>query len=46
LPEKQTTPRVPKENPPSRLSKNFRIHKMEKIVGVGEGKKEVSCRRV
>jgi len=35
LPEKQTTPRGPKQDPPGRLSRDFRIHKLEKIVGGG-----------
>jgi len=39
MPEKQTTPRGPKQDPPSRLSSDFRIHKLEKIFGGGEGKK-------
>jgi hypothetical protein len=39
LPEKQTTPRGPKEYPPGRLSGDFRIHKLEKIVGGGGRKK-------
>ena len=38
LPEKQTKPRRPKQDPPCRLSGDFRIHKLEKIVGGGEGK--------
>jgi hypothetical protein len=42
LSEKQTTPRGPKQDPPGRLSGDFRIHKLEKIVGGGKGKKEVS----
>jgi len=40
LPEKQTTPRGPKQDPPGRLSGDFRIHKLEKIVGGGEGKRK------
>ena len=40
LPEKQTTPRGPKQDPPCRLSSDFRIHKLEKIVGGGEGKRK------
>jgi len=40
LPERQTTPRGPKQDPPGRLSGDFRIHKLEKIVGVGEGKRK------
>ena len=39
MPEKQTPPRGPKDDPPSRLSGDFRIHKLEKIFGGGEGKK-------
>jgi len=39
LPEKQTTPRGPKQDPPCRPSGDFRIHKHEKIVGGGEGKR-------
>jgi len=35
LPEKQTTPRGPKQDPPGRLSSDFRIHKLKKIVGGG-----------
>ena len=38
LPGKQTTPRRHKQDPPGRLSGDFRIHKLEKIVGGGEGK--------
>jgi len=45
LPEKQTTPRVPKQDLPGRLSSNFRIHKLEKIVGGGEGKKKYPTRQ-
>jgi hypothetical protein len=37
LPEKQT-PMWPKQDPPGRLSGDFRIHKLEKIVASGEGK--------
>jgi len=32
--------RGPKQDPPGRLSSDFRIHKLEKIVGLGGGKKE------
>jgi hypothetical protein len=39
-------PRGPKQDPPGRLSSDFRIHKLEKIVGGVEGKKEVSCKTV
>jgi hypothetical protein len=38
MPEKQTTRRGPKQDPPSRLSGDFRIYKFEKIFGGGEGK--------
>jgi len=38
LPEKQTTPRWPKQDLPGRLSSDFRILKLEKIVGGGEEK--------
>ena len=40
LPEKQTTPRGHKQDRPCRLSGDFRIHKLEKIVGGGEGKRK------
>jgi len=40
LPEKKTTTRRPKQNLPGRLSGDFRIHKLEKIVAGGEGKKK------
>ena len=35
LPEKQTTPKGPKQDPPGRLSRDFRIYKLEKIVAGG-----------
>ena len=35
LPQKQTTPRGPKQDLPGRLSCDFRIHKLERIVGGG-----------
>jgi hypothetical protein len=38
LPEKQATPRGPKQDPPGRLSDDFRVHKLEKIVGWGGAK--------
>ena len=38
LPEKQTTPRVPKQDLPGRLSSDFKVHKLQKIVAGGEGK--------
>ena len=47
LPEKQTTPRGPKQDPPGRLSSDFKIHKLEKkILVVGRGKKEVFYKTV
>jgi len=45
LPQKQTTSKGPKQNPPSRLSKNFRIHKLEKTVAGGEGIKKYPARQ-
>jgi len=45
LPEKQATPRGPKQNPPGRLSRDFRIHKLDKIVGGGEGKEKYPARQ-
>jgi hypothetical protein len=41
LSEKQTTPRRPKEHPPGRLYGDFRVHKLEKIIGGGEGKRNI-----
>jgi len=38
LPDNQTTPSGPKQDPPDILSGDFRIHKLENIVGGGEGK--------
>jgi len=46
LPEKQTTPRGPKQNPPCRLSGDFSIHKLEKNCWWWKGKKEVPCKTV
>jgi hypothetical protein len=40
LPEKKITTRRPKQNLPGRLYRDFRIHKLEKIVAGGEGKKK------
>jgi len=37
LPEKPTTSKGPKQDLPDRLSGDFRIHKLEKIVASGEG---------
>jgi len=45
LPEKQTTPRGPKQDLPGRLSGDFRIHKLEKIVSGGEGKRKNPARQ-
>ena len=41
LPEKQTTPRGPKQDPPGRLSRQFRIPKLEKSLVVGRGKRSI-----
>jgi len=46
LPEKQTPPWGSKQDPPGRLSGDFRIHKLEEIFGGREGKKEVSYKKV
>jgi len=40
LPEKQTTPRGPKQDLPGKLYGGFRIHKLEKIVAGGKGIKK------
>jgi hypothetical protein len=40
LPEKQTASRGPKQDLPGRLSCDFRLHKLEKIVTGGKGKKK------
>jgi len=45
LPAKQTTPSGPKQDPPGRLSGNFRTCKLEKIVGGGEGKKKYPAKQ-
>jgi len=45
LPEKQTTPRGPKQGLPGRLSGDFRIHKLEKIVGGRERKRKYPARQ-
>ena len=45
LPEKQITPRWHKQDLPGKLSRDFRIHKLEKIVGGGEGKKKYPARQ-
>ena len=38
LPEKQTTPRRPKQDLPGRLSSDFRIHNLKKLLAVGREK--------
>jgi hypothetical protein len=43
--EKQTTPRRPKQKQPGRLSGDLKIHKLEKIVAGGEGKKKYPARQ-
>jgi hypothetical protein len=46
LPEKKTTKTWrPNQDPPGRLSGDFRIHKLEKIVGGVEGKNKYPARR-
>jgi hypothetical protein len=45
LPEKQTTPRGPKKDPPSRLSRDFRIHKCEKMFASGKRKKKYPAKQ-
>ena len=45
LPEKHTTPRGPEKDLPGRQSRDFRIHKLEKIVAVREGKKNYPARQ-
>jgi hypothetical protein len=39
LPEKKTTTKGPKQNLPGRLSGDFKINQLEKIVAGWEGKK-------
>jgi hypothetical protein len=41
LPEKQTTPRGLKQDPPGRLFGDFRIHKLEKTFDGRKGKKSI-----
>jgi hypothetical protein len=41
LPEKQTTPRGPKQDLPGRLSGDFRIHKHEICLLVGRAKRSI-----
>ena len=45
MPEEQTTPRGPKQDLPGRLSRDFRIHELEKIVAGGEGNKKYPARQ-
>jgi hypothetical protein len=45
LPEKQTTQRGPNKDPPGRLSRDFRIHKLEKMFAGGEGNKKYPARQ-
>jgi hypothetical protein len=45
LPKKQAKPRGPQEDPPGRLSSDFRIQKLEKIFGGEEGKKKYPTRQ-
>jgi hypothetical protein len=44
MPQKQTTPRVTKKDPPARLSRDFWIHKLEKMLAGGEGNKKNPAR--
>jgi len=46
LTQKETTPRGPKQDLPGRLSRDFRIYKVEKNCCWWKGKKEVSCKTV
>jgi hypothetical protein len=45
LPEKQTTPRGPKQVATDRLSGDFRIHKREIMFAGGEGNKKYPARQ-
>jgi len=45
LSEKHTTPRRAKQDLPGRLSSDFKIYKLEKIFGGGEGKKKYHTRQ-
>ena len=45
VPEKQSTLRGPKQDPPCRLFGDFRIHKLEIIVAGGEGIKKYPARQ-
>jgi len=46
LPERQTTPRGPKQYQPDSLSSDFRIHNLKKIFGGWGGENEESCKTV
>jgi hypothetical protein len=46
LPEMQTTPKGPKQDPPGRLSSDFRIHKHEKLFAGGGEKQDVFWKTV
>ena len=41
LPEKETTQRGPKQDPPGRISSDIRTQKLEKIFGGGEEKRSI-----
>jgi hypothetical protein len=43
--QKQTTPKWPEKDPPGRLSGDFRIYKLEKIVVGREGKRKYRTRQ-
>jgi hypothetical protein len=43
--EKQPSPRVPKQDHPGRLSRDFSKHKLEKITAAGQGKKKYSVKQ-
>jgi hypothetical protein len=44
MPEKQTPPKGPKKDLPGRLSRDFRIHKLENMFAGGERNKEYLAR--
>jgi hypothetical protein len=45
LPEKHAAPRGPKKDPPDRPSRDFRVHKLEKMFAGREGKKKSTVRQ-
>jgi hypothetical protein len=45
LPEKETTTRGPKQDPPGRIYGEFRIQKLGNIFGGGEGEKKYPARQ-